>query len=312
MRYDISPPYTFLEYFATSKLSVKPASSGEATPFVWQADELFTLLFFGDIVGQPGRKAVTHYMHHLHPLHPTDVVIANVENATHGFGFSKKNYDELRSVGIHIFTGGNHSFDREDSVAQIREMPYLVRPANFGHEASGVGWQVFPIVLQDGTTLQLGVVNLLGQVFMGHYDSPWESLDEAMEALHAHTPIVFLDMHAETTAEKMSLGWYASGLGLSAMAGTHTHVQTADEKILNGHTGFITDAGFNGAEVSVIGMEVQPSIKRARTLGRAKMAIPEESSTLQVNAVRFTLHRTTGQCVAVERVFHRLPQGLSS
>jgi metallophosphoesterase (TIGR00282 family) len=311
MAYDVSPPYAFLDTFATQRLSVQPSPASD-TPLGVPPEDIVTLLFFGDIVGQPGRQAVAHYMKHLHPQNPADVVIANVENATHGFGLSKKHYDELQALGIHAFTGGNHTFDREDSVHHVADMPAMVRPANFGKEATGVGWRVYDVLHRDGTPLKIGVINLLGQVFMGHFDSPWERLDEAITILQAETPLIFLDMHAETTAEKMAMGWYASGLGLSAMAGTHTHVQTADEKILNGHTGFITDAGFNGAEVSVIGMAVAASIQRARTLTRAKMSIPEDSTTSQINAVRFTLHRHTGQCLAVSRVFHRIGNKASS
>lgn len=257
------------------------------------------ILFFGDLVGRPGREAVTRYLAELPDAAKPEVVIANVENATHGFGISQKHYQELLRAGVHVMTGGNHIWDREEIFQFIDRADCLVRPANFNKQAPGKGWRVFN--LPGGS--KLGVVSLLGQVYMGAYNSPWDALEEAVADLKQHTSMIFLDMHAETTAEKMAMGWFANSLGVSAVVGTHTHVQTADAKILNQFTGYLTDAGFNGAEESVIGMRVEGSLKRMRGYGKSRMDVPNEVQRLQINGVRYRLDTTTGRCVAVERVF---------
>jgi 2',3'-cyclic-nucleotide 2'-phosphodiesterase len=257
------------------------------------------VLFFGDLVGRPGREAVMTYLAEMPSAQSPNLVIANVENATHGFGISQKHYQELLRSGVHVMTGGNHIWDRDEIFQFIDRADCLVRPANFNKQAPGKGWRVFD--LPGGH--KLGVVSLLGQVFMGAYNSPWDALEEAVAELKQHTAMIFLDMHAETTAEKMAMGWFANSLGVSAVVGTHTHVQTADAKILNEFTGYLTDAGFNGAEESVIGMRVEGSLKRMRGYGKTRMDVPDQAQRLQVNAVRFRLDTITGGCLAVERVF---------
>jgi calcineurin-like phosphoesterase len=147
----------------------------------------------------------------------------------------------------------------------------------------------------------LGVINLIGQVFMGNYNSPWEELDDLIYEMLAVTPVVFIDFHAEATAEKVAMAWHASSLGASAMVGTHTHVQTADSKILNNRMGYITDAGFNGSYNSVIGMEASGSLQRLRSHMPARLDVGP-ADLLQVNAVRFTIEPKTGVCRKVERV----------
>jgi metallophosphoesterase (TIGR00282 family) len=224
-----------------------------------------------------------------------DVVIANGENVSHGFGMIRKHYDELHEAGVHIFTSGNHIWDQKEVFNYIDEVN-LLRPQNFPAASPGVGARVYQIGNYD-----IGVINLIGQVFMGNYNSPWEQMDETVYEMLAVTPIIFLDFHAEATAEKIAMGWHASALGVSAMVGTHTHVQTADSKILNHRMGYITDAGFNGSYNSVIGMEPSGSLQRLRSHMPTRLDVGP-SDILQVNAVRFTIDVKSGICRKVERV----------
>lgn len=251
------------------------------------------LLFFGDIVGKPGRVAVISYLENLKQR--PDVVIANGENVSHGFGMIRKHYDELHEAGIHIFTSGNHIWDQKEVFNYIDEVN-LLRPQNFPATSPGVGARVYQI-----GNYEIGVINLIGQVFMGNYNSPWEQMDETVYEMLAVTPVIFLDFHAEATAEKIAMGWHASALGVSAMVGTHTHVQTADSKILNHRMGYITDAGFNGSYNSVIGMEPSGSLQRLRSHMPVRLDVGP-ADILQVNAVRFTIDVKSGVCRKVERI----------
>ena len=251
------------------------------------------LLFFGDLVGKPGRMAVKAYLESL-PERP-DVVIANGENISHGFGMLRKHYDEMHEAGVHIFTSGNHIWDQKEVFTFIDEVN-LLRPYNFPSNSPGCGAKIFQL-----PNCEIGVINLIGQVFMGNYNSPWEQLDELVYDMLAVTPMIFLDFHAEATAEKMAMAWHASSLGVSAMTGTHTHVQTADSKILNNRMGYITDTGFNGSYNSIIGMEAAGSLQRLKSHIPTRLSVGPDD-ILQVNAVRFTIETKTGVCRKVERI----------
>ncbi len=261
-----------------------------------QIDAMVDILFFGDIVGRPGRRAVQWYLASLAPENRPDVVIGNVENASHGFGLTEKNYNELLSSGLDILTGGNHIWDRKDLFDYIDRADRLLRPANFPQTNLGRGAGVFEV-----KGLKIGVLNLIGQAFMGNYNSPWEQLDDWVPRLLAETPVVFIDCHAEASAEKMSLAWEASRLGASVFVGTHTHVQTADERLMHDHLGYLTDAGFCGAYDSVIGMVIDPALERIRTFYPVKLEVPE-TTLVQVNACRFTVNTQTGACTDIQRV----------
>jgi metallophosphoesterase (TIGR00282 family) len=258
------------------------------------------ILFFGDVVGRPGRRAVAQYLAR-RAENPADIVIANVENATHGFGVSPTHYQDFLTMGVHIMTGGNHIWDRKELLPFMDEATALVRPANFIGESPGLGARVFTI---GGH--RIGVLNLMGQVYMPHTNSAYEAMQRWIPELKAQAPIVFVDIHAEATAEKNALAYVAADMGVSAMTGTHTQVQTADNRVIpgkDGHAmGFITDAGFNGPYDSVIGMEKSGSIARLVSSLPSKLEVGPEA-VLQVNAVRYWVNPTTGICSKVERVF---------
>lgn len=258
------------------------------------------ILFFGDLVGKPGRMAARQYLASLTPDQQPDIVIANGENVTHGFGMSEKHYHELLAMGVDIITGGNHSWDRPDILHYVDRAERFVRPENLPATTPGVGHRVI-----DVKGLRIGVINLIGQAFMGNYNSPWDRLERVVQTLKASTPIVFLDFHAEATAEKIAMAHYCADLGVSAMVGTHTHVQTADERILKETMGYLTDAGFNGAYDSVIGMDVDGALLRLKSTLPARLQVAN-TPVLQVNAVRFCIEKATGHCVAVSRVCQRV------
>lgn len=260
-----------------------------------QASPTVDILFFGDLVGKAGRQAVYNYLNRL--MNKPDIVIANVENTTHGFGLNQRHFLELRQHGIDIMTGGNHSFDRRELMEFIDDEPCLFRPCNLaGHNIPGSGAHVVEV-----KGFKLGVINLLGQAFMAHYNSPWEAIENELPALREEAPIIFLDFHAESTAEKYCMGHIAASMGVSAMVGTHTHVQTADERILMDRMGYISDVGFNGSRNSIIGMEPNSSISRMRLPTPVRLEVSQEP-LVQVNAIRFTIEKQTGRCLGLTRI----------
>ncbi len=259
-------------------------------------DKTLKILFFGDMVGKPGRNAVKEYLQSFAPEEKPDFVIANVENASHGFGLTEKNYNELSSYGIDCMTSGNHIWDKKDIFNYIEQADKLVRPMNYPEGAKGLGSRIF-----DCGEYKIGVINLLGRVFTTLVDDPFRLVESEIARLKKITPIIIIDFHAEATAEKICFAKFCSELGASAVFGTHTHVQTADEKILNG-MGYITDAGFCGTVDSVIGMEYKTSLSRFLT------GIPErydvaEGGECQINAVEVEISPSTGRALAIRRIF---------
>ena len=266
--------------------------------------ETIKILFFGDLVGRPGRFVVRDFLQNC--CHPEALaegsseilrcaqndrifIIANVENASHGFGLTEKNYKELSEYGIDCMTSGNHIWDKKEIFNYIPDAEKLVRPFNYPAGTPGQGTSVFE--LSDG--IKIGVINVLGRVFMSPVESYWNSVTVEIQRLKDITPIVIVDFHAEATAEKICFARYCSELGVSAFFGTHTHVQTADEQIIN-NMGYITDAGFCGSSDSVIGMEYKTSLNRFTTV------IPErydvaDGNVVQVNAVEVEINPISGQ-----------------
>ena len=255
------------------------------------------IIFLGDIVGRPGRRAAFRYLSEQKEsgTYP-DFVIANVENASHGFGLTEKNYDEFTGFGIDALTSGNHIWDKKEVFNYIERADRLVRPLNYPKGTAGNG----SVILEAKNGVSIGIVNLLGRVFMAPIESPWELLREETEKIKEITPIVFVDFHAEATAEKVALGYFADDLGVSAVVGTHTHIQTADEKILKNGTAYITDAGFCGSVNGVIGMDVETSLKRLTTCLPQRYDVAPEGVT-EVNGVRISVNTETGAAQSIIR-----------
>ena len=253
------------------------------------------ILFLGDLVGRPGRFVVRDFLKKQRENY--DFIIANVENASHGFGLTEKNYNEISEYGVDCMTSGNHIWDKREILNYIDKADKLVRPFNYPNGTPGRGSRVFE--LDNGE--KVAVINALGRVFMAPVDSQWEAVADEIKRLKEITPIIIVDFHAEATAEKICFGRFCADLGASAFFGTHTHVQTADEQIVN-NMGYITDAGFCGTSDGVIGMEYNTSLNRFTT------CIPEryevaDGNVVQINAVEVEIDSTSGHAVAIKRIF---------
>ena len=215
------------------------------------------ILFIGDIVGSPGRQIVQDRLADIVSQRRIDLVIANGENAASGFGITPRLADELLGMGIAVLTGGNHSWDRKEILEYLPHQPRLLRPGNFPEGVPGTGTYVG--VAKNGT--KYAVLNLQGRVFLTPIDDPFRKADAELAKLPADVAFVFVDMHAETTSEKVAMGWYLDGR-VTAVVGTHTHVTTADEHVLPQGTAYITDVGMTGPHGGVIGMDRDGIIKR--------------------------------------------------
>src|SRR2546423_2243889 len=215
------------------------------------------VLFIGDIVGSPGRQVVQDRLADIVAQKQIDLVIANGENAASGFGITPRLADELLGMGIEVLTGGNHSWDRKEILEYMPHQPRLLRPANFPEGAPGSG--LFVGTAKNG--VKYAVLNLQGRVFLTPIEDPFRKADTELAKLPPDVAFVLVDMHAETTSEKLAMGWYLDGR-VTAIVGTHTHVATADEHVLPGGSAFITDVGMTGPHGGVIGMDREGIIKK--------------------------------------------------
>ena len=256
---------------------------------------MLRILFIADVIGSPGREVVRALLPGLVARHGIGLVVCNGENAAGGFGLTRESAGELFAAGCHVLTGGNHLYDRRESLDYLAGEPRLVRPANLPAGTPGQGSGVFRAF--DGTPV--GVVNLLGRVFMKEADSPFEAVARAVEALKPQCRVILVDVHAETTAEKIAMGWHLDGK-VSVVVGTHTHVQTADERVLPGGTAFVCDAGMTGGFDSVIGMERHGALRRFLTLMPERLT--PASGDLRLNAVLIDVDPATGKALAVRRL----------
>jgi 2',3'-cyclic-nucleotide 2'-phosphodiesterase len=215
------------------------------------------VLFIGDIVGSPGRQIVRDRLADLVEHHHIDLVIANGENSAAGFGITPRIAEELLQTGIEVLTGGNHSWDRREIFDYIPHEPRLLRPANFAEGNPGAG--IYVGTAKNG--LKYAVLDLQGRVFLPPIDDPFKKADSELAKLPTDVAFVLVDIHAETTSEKIGLGWYLDGR-VSAVVGTHTHVPTADEHVLPEGTAYITDVGMTGPHEGIIGMDRVAIIKK--------------------------------------------------
>jgi 2',3'-cyclic-nucleotide 2'-phosphodiesterase len=253
------------------------------------------ILFIGDIVGRPGRELVRRGLAGLVHHHRVDAVIANGENAAAGRGITRENGDELFGCGVDVLTSGNHIWARKETLDYIGTEPRLLRPANFPAGAPGRGSYVAR--LHDGRTL--GVVNVMGRVFMAPLDDPFAVALREIETLRARTRVIFVDFHGEATSEKVAMGWYLDGK-VAAVVGTHTHVQTADERVLPKGTAYLTDAGMTGPHDSVIGVETEAALGRFLTGLPARFDVATANPRL--NAVVVEADEETGLANGIERL----------
>lgn len=236
------------------------------------------VLFIGDIVGSPGRQIVRDRLADIVAQRKIDLVIANGENSASGFGITPRLAEELLSTEIDVLTGGNHSWDKKEILEYLPHEPRLLRPANFPDGSPGSGLYVG--TAKNG--VRYAVLNLQGRVFLPAIDDPFRKADSLLAALPQDVAFVFVDMHAETTSEKIALGWYLDGR-VSAQVGTHTHVATADERVLPQGTAYITDVGMTGPHGGVIGMDRDGIIKRFLDQLPARFEVA--SGDVQMNTV---------------------------
>jgi len=251
------------------------------------------ILFFGDVVGRIGRNAISDYLRDKKQNY--DFIILNAENASHGFGLTQKNYNQLSEAGINCFTSGNHIWDKKEIFNYIDEADKLIRPMNYPDGTKGVGYRIFDI-----GEYKICVMNFLGRVFMQPLDSQWKIFEDNIKNIREITPNIIVDFHAEATAEKVCFARFCSSYGISAFIGTHTHVQTADEQIINGMA-YLTDAGFCGAENSVIGMEYTTSLARMTTCMPERFEVAQDKVAI-LNAVEITIDALTGNATEIKRI----------
>ncbi len=251
-----------------------------------------TVLFLGDVIGKPGRRVLTKFLEARSP--GADLVIANVENCAHGFGLTEQNLNELVAAGVHVFTGGNHTFDRKEIFDFIGNHTQLLRPANYPEGTPGRGF-----CLTTACDVKVAVINLMGRVFMEPILSPFVVADQLVAEAARETNIIFVDMHAEATAEKVALGLYLDGR-VSAVVGTHTHIQTADEKILPGGTAYITDTGACGPTTGIIGMETDGVFRRI--IKQLPTRFEVASGPAAASGVTVTIDTSSGKSTSISRV----------
>jgi metallophosphoesterase (TIGR00282 family) len=252
------------------------------------------VLFIGDVIGKPGRDIVASLLPRLTEEHRIDVVIANAENLAGGFGITPAVAEEMYALGVDILTSGNHVWDKKEIEEYIAKEPRLLRPMNYPEEAPGTGSIVW---VKGGCPI--GVLNLQGRAFMPTIDCPFRVGDREIRRLHRETPLIFVDFHGEATAEKQAFAWFVDGR-VSAVVGSHTHVQTADERVLPRGTAYLTDAGMTGARDSVIGMDIEEPIARFRT-GLPKKFRPATGAPMLCGAV-VEIDERSGRATSIVRL----------
>ncbi len=253
----------------------------------------FSILFVGDLIGRPGRQALVRFLPQLRKKYQPDLVIANAENAAGGNGLTEEIGKEL-FFQVDVLTSGNHIWDKKEVLNYLEKEPRLLRPANYPASNPGHGYYLY----QNETGIKAAVLNLQGRVFMEPIDCPFLQADRLLEAIKPATPIIIIDFHAEATSEKQALGWYLDGR-VSAVIGTHTHIPTADERVLPKGTAYITDVGMAGGLNSVIGMRPEQAIQRFLT-SRPQRFEPARDG-LMLSAVYLSLDPDTGKAFSINR-----------
>jgi metallophosphoesterase (TIGR00282 family) len=257
------------------------------------------ILFIGDIVGSPGREAINKLLPELKKEYQLQFIIANAENAAGGSGITQKVADELFKSGIDVLTSGDHIWKKREIFEIINQEPRILRPLNFPVGALGKGSGLFKT--KEGEAI--GVINVNGRVFMEALECPFRTSIEAVETLAKQTNLIIVDIHAEATSEKIALGWYLDGK-VSAVLGTHTHIQTADERILPGGSAFITDVGMTGPYDSVIGRRIEDVLERFITSIPTRFEVAKDN--IQLHAVVLDIDEKTGKTRSIVRIQRKL------
>jgi metallophosphoesterase (TIGR00282 family) len=254
------------------------------------------LLFVGDLVGKPGRRILASQLSGLIDQHLVDYVVVNLENAAGGFGVTHDIWDQLSELPVDCFTSGNHIWDKREVLSLLEEQPTLLRPANYPDGNAGTGLHLG----ETAAGIPVATINLEGRVFMKNLESPFLVADQLLADLRDDVKVVFIDFHAETTSEKQALGIYLDGR-VSGLVGTHTHVPTADERVLPGGTAFITDVGMTGPYESVIGMRGDRVIERFLKATPRPFEVAKRD--VRLAGVVLDIDETTGHARSIERVF---------
>lgn len=252
------------------------------------------ILFIGDIVGKIGRNAISTYLPKLKQEYRPTVSIVNAENAAHGKGLTEKIYKQLLREGVDFMTMGNHTYGQREIYEFIDEAKRMVRPANFPSEAPGVGMRIIQI-----NDIKLAIINLQGRAFMQDIDDPFKKADELVKEAQKVTPYIFVDFHAETTSEKNAMGWYLDGR-VSAVVGTHTHIQTSDNRILPSGTGYITDVGMTGFYDGILGINRNEVIERFITSLPQRHVVPDNGRSV-LSGVIIDMDKN-GKTTNIERI----------
>lgn len=258
------------------------------------------ILFIGDLVGSFGRAIVKALLPGLKKEFAVDLTVLNGENSAHGYSITEKIYNELIDIGADAITMGNHVWEKKEILSKISILDRMVRPANYPSPAPGPDH-----LIVEAKGIKVAILNLLGRVFMQCLDCPFQTAEKLVPRLREQTPIILVDLHAEATSEKNAMGFFLDGR-VSAVLGTHTHVMTADEKILPEGTAYISDVGMVGAEDSVIGMSKEQIIKRFLTQLPEKFE-PTDAGPGLFNAVLIKVDTKSGKALSIERIIRKTP-----
>ncbi len=258
------------------------------------------LLFLGDVVGRPGRRALASVLPRLRRESDIDFVVANGENASNGKGINPRGAEELRDAGVDVLTSGNHIWQSRDIIPYLRENGRLLRPLNFAPDVPGAGWTIRPA---RGGGAPVAVINLIGRTFMPPAACPFRAVEEILPGIRREASVILVDMHGEATSEKVGMGWFLDGK-VSAVVGSHTHVQTADESVLPGGTAYLTDAGMCGPEHSVLGVRTDQVIARFRSQMPVRFDVA--SGPVLVQGAMIDVDEASGRATAITRVRERV------
>jgi metallophosphoesterase (TIGR00282 family) len=258
------------------------------------------ILFIGDIVGEPGRRAVAVLVPKLRAENRIDVVIANGENSAGGSGITPATAAEILAAGVDVITSGDHLWDQKEVSQLLHNEPRFVRPINYPPGTAGNG----STIIQPSGFPPVGILNVQGRTFLPALEHPFLTMDREVNRLRSQAPILFVDVHAEATSEKIAMGRFLDGR-VSAVIGTHTHVQTADEQIFPGGTAFLCDAGFTGPHESILGREIEPIIKRFLTQTPQRFSVASGNILLQGALIE--VDENSGRALSIRRISEPLP-----